>query len=185
MKNNPSRKMTTDPYQPESDFPPERQIIAQDLPLPKQVAAEQSAAEKIETWIRNSIRNRGGRPRARVKHNVFVGDSLEELDAALFAHATAIGKKTRGNRRIGEAAFYADLIQSAIEMRRAGIRPPKGGSLSRWACDAKFRLGEILRKHNKISEKQMKALEINSEVRLEIGKKLRRQFTRISNELSK
>jgi hypothetical protein len=184
MNGNPTEQPPAEPYRGGSDESLERRLTPQASSLPKQVAAAAAEAEQIERWILTSRPNRGGRPRAPVKHNVFTGNTLEDLDATVFAHTKAIGKKTRGNRRLGEVEFYADLVKSVMEMRRAGILPPKGGSLSRWACDPQFGLGEILRKHKKISEKQMKALETSSEIRLEIGKKMSRQFTRVSDSLS-
>lgn len=121
------------------------------MKLPKSIEKQIAEAEKIEKTIKRNLENHppAGRPKTKEstdkKYPVYVENSEQALDESLAIHAKVVGSKTRGNKRLGKEALYADLIQAFKTLKELGITLPKNKSLSKKAIP--HGLGEILRKH--------------------------------------
>ena len=108
----------------------------------------------------------------------FSADSDPELDTQLKAYWGAVGKKARGNKRIGKAALYADLVQHFLLLKHKGISLPRNKSLSKQACQ--FGLGEILRRHGCTPLSDNMLLKSGIE-RNKVAAKMDRIFSRIAS----
>jgi hypothetical protein len=108
----------------------------------------------------------------------FSADSDPELETKLKAYWGAVGKKARGNKRIGKAALYAELVQHFLLLKHKGITPPRNKSLSKKACQ--FGLGEILRCHG-CTDLDDHVLMTNGIKRNKVAAKMDRIFSRIAS----
>jgi hypothetical protein len=144
---------------------------------------------------------RRGRPPKKSNRTPFaltlVGDSPEELDQKLAIFERIIGPKKRGNKRRGKLQLYVDLWRCFENMRLAGVKPPVGGNLSRYAFDfnrgmsfgtedvsthekeSSVFLGDVLRRH-KITRRSDELLFKSSSHRLAIARRMRRVFDHVA-----
>jgi hypothetical protein len=152
--------------------------------LPKQIRDQLDAANWIQRQIvEHAIDSPKPGPRKTTPPYkpliFFTADSAGELEDLVTKYASAIGYKTRGNKRIGKAALYANLVQYFTLLKRHGVTLPRNKSLSARACQ--FGLGEILRRHG-CTDLTDRAL-MNGENRKKVAAKMDRIFTRVSKTL--
>jgi hypothetical protein len=124
-------------------------------PLPKQFEAQLAEAAKkarqdAEKIDREAFErpNRGPVPKDRavkVQFGMLVFATQVERDTFGNMFDNCIGKRARGNKRIGKTELYADLIMHFSLLKRRGIPLPRNKRLSAKACQ--HGLGEILRRH--------------------------------------
>lgn len=107
-------------------------------------------------------------------------DSVKELDRQWRIFFNAVGKKVRGNKRIGEKALYADLVKYFLLLEQHGVTLPRNKSLSKKACQ--YGLGEILRRHGcfDLSDNQLMKSGL---IRNKISAKMDRIFSRIADSV--
>jgi hypothetical protein len=150
-------------------------------PLPQQVQRQLREADNIVRAIQfNSFKRPKRGQKGQVRYGPFIwfsADSDPELAMQLNAYWNAVGKKARGNKRIGKAALYADLVKHFLLLKRKGVTRPRNKSLSKKACQ--FGLGEILRRHGctKVSDH---LLLNNGIARQKIATRMDRIFSRVS-----
>jgi hypothetical protein len=153
--------------------------------LPKQIGDQLDAANRIQHKIaEHAIDNPkpGPRKSSAPPHKplvCFTADSADKLENCITKFAAVIGSKTRGNKRIGKAALYADLLQYFMLLKDQGVTLPRNKSLSARACN--FGLGEILRRHG-CTDLTDRAL-MNGEHRKRVAAKMDRIFTHVSKTL--
>lgn len=161
--------------------------LAVSAPAPATVLLQESRANTLMWQERDALLMRGlnrGRPRkAATPENapvraVFVADSLAELDVLQQTWEQAIGPPVRGNKRLGRQRLYADLVQHFIELRRRGVTPPRGRSLSARACA--YGLGDILRKHGCTSYSDAELVRSSAKRHI-LASKMSSVFLRISD----
>jgi hypothetical protein len=116
------------------------------------------------------------------KHTVITGSTKEELDTKLGTLATALGPRTRGNKRWGRTALYAELMEHFSKLEANGIRPPGNKRLSKKALS--MGLGDILRRHGctRLSDEALMACTAKRKF---LGNKMSRVFGRVSMSLKK
>lgn len=152
------------------------------IPILKQIAE----AERIERAIRRQQEKYppGGRPSTTqtASFPAFSGDTEEELITIFKAYLAAVGKNTRGNKRLGRKTLFADLVTDFWMLKKHGVTLPRHKHLSKKACE--YGLGETLRKHG-LTIHSDKLLTTNSRIRLGIAKKHHSLFARVSDAIEK
>ena len=156
------------------------------MKLSKSIQKQIAKAEEIEQTIKreNKIRPRAGRPSTKttdIKYPVYVEDSEKELAEILSIHNKVIGSRTRGNKRIGNEAYYADLIKAFKKLKKLGITLPKNKSLSRYAIP--HGLGEVLRNYG-LTNMSDDGLMKNGTERQKIIDSQNNIFERVAKEIS-
>lgn len=151
--------------------------------LPAQI--ERAAHEADAIVKRMAMRPKPGPvPKTRYRPSaILTADSEETLDALIAAHARAVGKRERGNKRLGAARLYADLVQEFHTLHRKGITLPRNKSLSRNAL-VHSNLGDVLRKHGYTTETD-EALIKNGAKRRALAHRLDRVFARVAEAVEK
>lgn len=163
-----------------------KQAIEQMHPLPKQVLEQMRDAVAIEEGIAREIFKRPKPGPARSSREPktliasFTANSESELERQLHVHRSVIGKKARGNKRIGRAELYADLVAHFMLLKHRGVTLPRNKSLSKKACE--FGLGEILRRHGSTDLSDSLILKSGT-ARNQIAAKMDRLFTRVAAEV--
>ena len=152
-------------------------------PLPAHVARQLAEADHIQKRIAEevSMHPKPG-PAKRVKYKkgaIFTVDSDEQLTAMIDATCRAVGKKKRGNKRIGRSALYGDLVKYFVLLKHHGVTLPKGGNLSLDACQ--HGLDSILREYGYLNPDQTDRALVNTKKRDELGHKLARVFDRVAD----
>jgi hypothetical protein len=150
--------------------------------LPRQIQLQAYEVARFQNAI---CRHRELRPSPGPKPGIkifkpgafFVASSSEQLDKLLRMLQIAVGSRVQGNKRIGKARLYADLIQHFVLLKMKHISLPRNKSLSRKAMQ--HGLGEILRSHGYTSRSDEYLL-TNSRARQEIANKLDRIFSRVA-----
>lgn len=157
--------------------------------LSAQIQTQIAEADRIEYWIAQSlsqIQNQqtmrpkpGPKPKILPKKPLVClsANTAKEMDRLLLMHGAAIGKRARGNSRIGRTLMYAELLQHFILLKRNGITLPRNKSLSAKACQ--YGLPEILRRHEctDLSDKVL----LNGIKRKQLADKMDRIFSRIAD----
>lgn len=122
-------------------------------PLPKQIEAQLAeAAKEVRQLQRYEFAHpkRGPEPKEqqspKTPINMLVFTTKVERDDFCIKFDNCIGKRARGNKRIGKIELYADLVAHFILLKRLGITLPRNKRLSSKACQ--HGLGEILRRHD-------------------------------------
>jgi len=117
--------------------------------LPAQVQEQLREVENIERAIKYHLETnakRGPKPiHIPTPFIWFCADDEGDLNETVRVFTEAIGRKSRGNKRIGKLALYADLTKYFLLLKRHGVTLPRNKSLSKKACQ--YGLGEILRRH--------------------------------------
>lgn len=153
--------------------------------LPLSVLKQAAEADALLRSIARETTKRGGRPRSApqkpVKYAGFAADTLEEIDACTQILEHVVGTPTPGNKRRGRMAFCADLITCFLELRRRGIKPPRGGSLSEKAFV--FGVADVLIRHGEMDENDYAATVKNGDRRNVIGGKHARLFGDIARAI--
>jgi hypothetical protein len=156
------------------------------MKLPKSIEKQIAEAENFEKAIKRNLENHppAGRPKTNEpigkKYPVYVEDSEQELDESLAIHAKVIGSKTKGNKRLGNEALYADLIQAFKTLKNLGITLPRNKSLSKKAIS--HGLGEVFRKHE-LTTLSDDALMKNSPERQRIANANNGIFERVASQI--
>lgn len=152
--------------------------------------AIQNAARKADEAIKlNGIeaRRRGGRPRKAPNKDpkaiLFTAETPEELDVYLGTLEAVIGPRTRGNKRRGRLALYADLLHCFMALKAGRITTPRGGSLSRKAWDNG--LANVLVRHGVVKVEAVQFLSRNGAERAKIGRRLKREFDAVALTIQK
>jgi len=152
------------------------------MPIQKQI----TEAERIERAIKRHLEKYppGGRPSTKkiACFPTFSGDTEEELMANFTAYLSALGKITRGNKRLGRKALIASLVMDFGILKKQGITLPRHKHLSKKAIG--YGLGDTLRKHG-LTIHSDKLITTNSRIRLSIAKNHCSLFTRISDAVEK
>lgn len=153
-----------------------------DFKLPCQVQKQLVEAEAIQRQIeQHNFRLPKPGPQPAHPKVGFVpalcADSEAELLGLMRSFSKSVGPVLRGNKRLGRAALYADLIQYFYLLRQRDITLPRNKSLSAKACA--YGLGVILRKHG-CTEFSDNRLETNSRSRQEVASKMDRIFSRVA-----
>lgn len=155
--------------------------------LPLSILKQAAEADALIREIERETAKRGGRPRTTapkpMKYAGFIADTQEEIDLCTeilerAAGARGPGKKRRGQKRM---AFRADLITCFLELRRRGIKPPRGGSLSVKAFV--FGVADVLIRHGAMDENDYAATVKNSARRAVLGRKHARLFNVIARAI--
>ena len=149
--------------------------------LQRQVEEADSLQRQIVAWLDNHPRS--GRPKKPRPHKpattLIVGTAkilgtLALLDEAIAQHCIAIGKRTRGNRRIGKSALQADLIAFFRGVRLAGGKLSVSKIIPKRLATPQFM--EILRRHGYITGKGLTDTQ-----RKVVGAQLERQLRQAAN----
>lgn len=149
--------------------------------LPNQIQAQLAEVARIESCIARSINfrpKRGPVPKICINKPLpcLVSD-MSGMDRLHRMYAAVVGTKYQGNKRIGSATLYADLLQYFIMLKRNGITLPRNKSLSVKACQ--LGLPDILRRHGR-TDLTDRAL-LNSNNRKQIARKMDRIFSHIAD----
>lgn len=138
-------------------------------------------ANKTIAKLQREADKRGGRsrkvPNGQSKSDspaLFIADTPEEIDACLQIIEALIGPRVPGNKRRGRISFYTDLITCFIKLRSLGIRPPRGGSLSRRSWDNG--LADVLIRHEKVLPNVVLHISKNGRERTKLGRRFKREF---------
>lgn len=153
------------------------------MDIKRRIKEWQDAAETLSDDFAASRRKKPGPKPIRPKNKVAtsVDNTPEETEMAYKIAAIAMGGRARGAKQWAYAALYLDLAAYCLRLKKAGIRPPRGGSLSIRA--AMHGLGEILRWHGYMGLDEGDHILLYSERRYEIGKMLANQFDRIARAM--
>lgn len=152
--------------------------------LPLSILKQAAEADALLREIERETAKRGGAPGGGApkptKYAGFIADTQEEIDLCTeilerIVGARGPGKKRRGQERM---AFCADLITCFLELRRRGIKPPQGGSLSVKAFV--FGVADVLIRHGEMDENDYAATVKNSARRAVLGRKHARLFDDIA-----
>lgn len=118
--------------------------------LPRQL---QDQLREVDEWERGLKAfafmhpKRGPKPTKKLAPVImFITDNEKDTARHMRIFINVVGKKVRGNKRIGKQALYADLVKYFLLLKRHGVTLPRNKSLSMKACQ--YCLGEILRRHN-------------------------------------
>lgn len=153
--------------------------------LPQSILKQAAEADALLRKIERETAKRGGRARTTapkpVKYAGFAADTLEEIDACTQILEHVVRPPTPGNKRRGRMAFCADLITCFLELRRRGIKPPRGGSLSEKAFV--FGVANVLIRHGEMDESDYAATVKNSARRARLGRKHTRLFDDIARAI--
>ena len=160
------------------------------LQVQKQVATAKLDQQKLE---RNAFANpKKGRPKApRPQQQIAIyseSEQQQDLDTKQKALAAAIGPRHRGNKRVGQIALFADLIDYFYKLNAQGVALPKF-HLSKAAATAD--LERILIRHGHLptssSDPFLNSTDLialsKSETRKQIGNKLARIFRRVAESV--
>jgi hypothetical protein len=150
--------------------------------LPLQVRQQVDETEQIMRRIADYLitHPRKGRPKGRRSYKpvpVFVADTDDKLDELMLLHAQAMGPRTRGNKRHGQSALYADLVTFFVGIKQGGEKITVSKVLAKRLVTPAFI--EILRRHGYINNYSLTAQQ-----RSVIGAQLESQLRRASDTVS-
>lgn len=152
--------------------------------LPRQVQEQLRVVDKLEREIAAYVfkHPRRGPKKIYVRPPfvMFITDNEDETTRQMLIFANAVGKKSRGNKRIGRAGLYAELVKYFLLLKRNNTTLPRNKSLSKKAC--LYGLGEILRRYNCCSESDNLILR-SGEKRNKIAAKMDRVFSRVADSV--
>lgn len=150
--------------------------------LPRQL---QDQLREVDKWERELRRfafkhpKRGPKPTKKLGPVImFITDNEKDTARHMRIFINAVGKKVRGNKRIGKQALYADLVKYFLLLKRHGVTLPRNKSLSKKACQ--YGLGEILRRHECTSLSDNLLIKSGSE-RSVIAARMDRIFNRVAD----
>jgi len=155
-----------------------------DLPLHVLKAIYEVQAHERQLKSKNELRpKRGPQPvPMRVQHAVLIADSADELDELSKAFQLAVGKKVRGNNRLGRKHIYAALVQSFYHLKKLGIKPPRNKYLSRKATLHGLARTLVECGLTTLSEEVIKSSKANGvNARLKLASKHDRLFSRVAD----
>jgi len=154
---------------------------------PRQVTvAARNAEDALKNWRTHTVMHprpgRVGKAKPFRPRAIVVGSTLPDLKKQLAELSEVVGEVARGNKRIGRAGLYAELLAHFRTLRQRGVTLPRGKSLSSDACS--HGLGDILRKH-RYTTCSDKKLMTNGKERARIGNSLSRVFERVAQAVEK
>lgn len=156
--------------------------------LPKRVLRQGAEAERLYLEFlckRESQPPKMGRPPKRSSHKrflAFVGDSTSGVQEQTQRFLDLLGPRVRGNKRWGRIYLYYDLFNQFLLLRRLGVTLPRGNELSAEAC--RYGLAEILKDHQ-LTSFTSRALQVSSEKRGVVARRMRRIFERVASVVYK
>ena len=156
------------------------------LPLHVLKAMHEVEAFERQLKIKNELHpKRGPKPLPRrVQHAVFIADSADELDELNKALQLALGKKVRGNKRLGRKHIYAALVQSFHQLKKLGIKLPRNKHLSRKAMLHGLSETVVAYGLTNCSEEAIKSPKANGvDARLKLAHKHDRLFSRVADAI--
>lgn len=128
--------------------------------VPLQVRQQADEADQIIRRIAAYLitHPRNGRPIDRRPYKpvpFFVADTADKLDELLLLHEQAMGPRTRGNKRHGQSALYADLVAFFVGIKLGGGKITVSKVLAKRLVTPA--LIEILRRHGYIKSYSLTA----------------------------
>lgn len=150
--------------------------------LPRQVQDQLREVDAIEREIENYLfrhpRRGPKKIHIRAPFIMFITDNEKDTTRHIQIFNNAVGKKVRGNKRIGKKALYADLVKYFLLLKRHGVTLPRNKNLSKKACQ--YGLGEILRRHERTSLSDNLLMKSGSERNI-IAANMDRIFSRVAD----
>ena len=156
------------------------------LPLHVLKAMHEVEAYERQLKIKNELHpKRGPKPLPRRgQHAVLIADSADELDELSKAFQLAVGKKVRGNNRLGRKHIYAALVQCFHDLKKLGIKLPRNKYLSRTATMHGLAETFVAYGLTHCSEEVIKSPKANGvDARLKLARKHDRLFSRVADAI--